>query len=61
MSVVADTESQQKRIKICKQCEHYEPLLHRCKECGCLLEVKTRMAISTCPIHKWLPITNNQS
>jgi hypothetical protein len=54
MSVVTEPEIQQERIKICKSCEHFEPVLHRCKECNCLLEAKTRMAMSTCPLHKWL-------
>ena len=43
----------EKRIKICQKCEHYDMTQHRCKECGCFLGIKSRMAPESCPIGLW--------
>lgn len=46
-------EVHKKRIKICQSCEHYDSKKHRCKECGCFLEMKSRISVESCPIGAW--------
>lgn len=47
--------SAQDRLAICKDCEWYETNNNspKCKYCGCLLELKTKMETEKCPIDKW--------
>jgi len=40
-----------KRIKICRECEHYK--MYFCKKCGCFMPVKTKIKDVNCPIDKW--------
>ena len=47
------TELYQKRINICKQCEHFDAPMCRCKKCGCLMKFKARVPAMKCPIDKW--------
>jgi hypothetical protein len=46
-----------KRLNVCKSCEFIEnkevSLKMKCKQCGCLMYVKTKFAYATCPIDKW--------
>lgn len=42
-----------KRMDICLGCEHLIKLTHQCKECGCLMNLKTKLKDATCPIGKW--------
>ena len=41
------------RMSICRKCEKLNPLLVQCKECGCLLVLKTKMKNQDCPLNKW--------
>lgn len=41
------------RIKICRDCEHFNQILTKCKECGCFLNIKARWATEKCPLDKW--------
>ena len=41
------------RMEICKGCEHLIKLTHQCKECGCMMDAKTKLPNATCPIGKW--------
>ena len=41
------------RMNVCLDCDRYENLLNRCKECGCFLTIKTRMKHLHCPLKKW--------
>lgn len=43
----------QQRLKLCVECEWYDPEQVRCKACGCFLEQKTSFAQQTCPHNKW--------
>ena len=47
-------EIQQKRLNICKECEHHNIKLGVCMLCGCFLKEKTAKRKSICPMHKWL-------
>ena len=37
-----------RRMNICRQCEHFQPTLSQCGLCGCFLEAKTRLVNYTC-------------
>lgn len=46
------------RQSICNKCDHREPILNRCKQCGCFLSAKTKIMNTNCPLNKWAsPIT----
>lgn len=42
-----------KRMQICLGCEHLIKLTHQCKECGCFMNLKTKLKDATCPVSKW--------
>lgn len=46
--------TQKKRMDICEECPLYQPLLHRCSDCGCIMPLKTKLADAYCPKGKWL-------
>jgi hypothetical protein len=49
--MVTDKETQEKRKQICSDCEKRK--LGICTKCGCIIEMKIRWEISSCPIGKW--------
>jgi hypothetical protein len=49
---IEKTESE-KRMKICLECDHLNKLIHQCKECGCFMNLKTKLINAKCPIGKW--------
>ncbi len=53
--VVASEEEQARRLAICHACDSYEPVGDRCRDCGCYLAWKTRIASQHCPLDppKW--------
>lgn len=40
-------------LDVCKECPFYMKGIHVCKQCGCFMPAKTRLAHSECPIGKW--------
>ena len=46
-----------KRMDICKKCEHLKPILNshieQCEVCNCIMFIKARFEIFKCPIDKW--------
>ena len=42
-----------KRIKICKSCEHYFKPTRSCKVCKCFMKIKARIAPMECPEGFW--------
>jgi hypothetical protein len=65
---LADSDTAHYRQEICRGCDRLEeipfvgPVMgffgadlsqYRCRECGCPIVSKTRVATSTCPIGKW--------
>jgi hypothetical protein len=42
-----------KRLAICKGCEHYHTPQDRCKLCGCKVAVKAHLKLESCPVGKW--------
>lgn len=49
----AEKELSENRFSICKQCPELLPVVHQCKKCGCLMELKTKLDAATCPLGKW--------
>ena len=43
---------QEERYNICKSCPSFT-LLKTCKECGCIMTLKTRISDASCPLEKW--------
>lgn len=49
----ADEEKSLARYEICKACPELIKLTKQCKKCGCLMHLKTKLELATCPIGKW--------
>ena len=41
------------RIDQCAACDRLFRPTFTCKECGCFMKVKTRLAGASCPLGKW--------
>ena len=41
------------RMNICEECDRFFRLTKQCKECGCFMFLKARIASMSCPIDKW--------
>lgn len=41
------------RMLMCFECEKYIRATTQCKECGCVMLLKTLLAESSCPLNKW--------
>ena len=52
-----ETELAEKRLDICKSCDKYISLTHQCKECGCIMNAKTKLPNASCPLGKWGTVT----
>lgn len=39
------------RYSICVQCPEFSKGI--CKQCGCIMKLKTKLANATCPLNKW--------
>lgn len=52
----ASSDVQAKRIAICKCCDKYVGAIHLCSMCKCLVDAKTRLAHTRCPLNKWLEV-----
>ena len=46
-------EDSQKRLDICLQCDRLVKKINQCKECGCLMNLKTQLPHAYCPLGKW--------
>lgn len=46
----ADAEA---RMDICNSCPELISLTKQCKQCGCIMPLKTKISAATCPIGKW--------
>jgi hypothetical protein len=42
-----------RRFEICKACPRLLKATNQCKECGCFMNAKTKLAKASCPLHKW--------
>lgn len=46
-------EEEEKRFAICKECPEFIKITTQCKQCGCIMKAKTKLAEATCPIGRW--------
>jgi len=53
LKIVADKELADKRMEVCKSCEHFVKFTTQCKRCGCITKLKTKLANQHCPLGKW--------
>lgn len=49
----ASPEDAEARYDICKSCPELINLTKQCKQCGCFMAQKTKLAAAECPLHKW--------
>lgn len=41
------------RYAICLECPELIGLTKQCKQCGCVMPMKTKVRVATCPLGKW--------
>lgn len=46
-------DERERRLSICRGCEHFDAEATRCRACGCYLNLKSRLDAWHCPIEKW--------
>jgi hypothetical protein len=46
-------EEQKSRMDICNGCPELIDLTKQCKKCGCVMPLKTKLKMATCPLNKW--------
>lgn len=44
------------RMDICKSCDSYMATIYLCRECGCFMPAKTKIAQIRCPKDKWMEV-----
>jgi hypothetical protein len=49
--VLASSEIQDRRSKLCKSCENYK--MGVCTLCGCIVALKISLVAVQCPLEKW--------
>ncbi len=55
-----DEELAQERFEICKVCPQLIKATSQCKECGCLMNLKTKLPNASCPLGKWSAVDPNE-
>lgn len=48
-----DEDVAKSRYAVCVECPKFISLSRQCKECGCFMNLKTKLKNATCPIGKW--------
>jgi hypothetical protein len=49
----ASEEKSNQRFDICKACPRLIKLTTQCKECMCIMKIKTKFEAAKCPLEKW--------
>jgi hypothetical protein len=49
----AETAVSELRMSVCTDCDRFISLTKQCKECGCVMPLKTKLKNATCPLNKW--------
>jgi len=52
-SIHVNEDMKQERLNICKSCDRYIHATTQCKECGCIMKMKTSIPHANCPLGKW--------
>ncbi len=48
-----NNELGEKRFNICLGCPELVMLTGQCKQCGCFMQLKTKLENAECPLNKW--------
>lgn len=48
-----DEQEKERRLSICRECQHYVSRVSSCGFCWCYLPMKTSFKRNSCPIRKW--------
>ena len=49
----AEKSEAEARLAICRECPFFIKNTQQCKECGCFMNLKTKLKLAECPQHKW--------
>jgi hypothetical protein len=49
----APVEIQESRYSVCNDCDRLTKTTKQCKECGCFMKLKVKLAEAVCPLGKW--------
>ena len=52
-AVEVPEEEKVRRLAICEKCDIYDIVRHRCRKCGCQMDMKSMLASLKCEIGKW--------
>jgi len=47
------SETEDARFAICAECPELIKTTSQCRQCGCFMKVKVKIANATCPLKKW--------
>lgn len=50
---ISDPEKVKARFDICQACPEFVNLTTQCKQCGCVMKMKTQLKHAECPLGKW--------
>lgn len=50
---MANFEKSEMRMSLCLDCPELFKPSKQCKQCGCFMEIKTKIDSSKCPLGKW--------
>lgn len=53
LSTKTSDETAMARLAICEVCPSLLKVTHQCRECGCFMKLKTKLANAKCPLDKW--------
>ncbi|CAB4174855.1 hypothetical protein UFOVP1131_71 [uncultured Caudovirales phage] len=46
-------EAFERRMNMCRSCEHFIKLSGQCKKCLCFMKLKAQLPHAECPVEKW--------
>ena len=49
----ATEEVAEERLTICKACPELIQVTKSCRQCGCFMALKVKLAKASCPLEKW--------
>lgn len=53
LPVITTAKEGGRRLAICEACPSFDTTSNRCRECGCVMSLKSQLVASTCPLNKW--------
>ncbi|NDB27945.1 hypothetical protein EB151_00135 [archaeon] len=56
MAMFASKHIYKQRMDICKACPEYMQRIYTCRECGCFMPAKSKIANIRCPKDKWTEV-----